>query len=421
MAKRSRCKTTINKIRLLVSDTAPLYPPLWGGPKRVWGLYSNLGDMFDITYVGVDPSAPSEYRNRKVKDNIREIIQPLARIYYPFRRFEIKAIKNLTFDIFTYILMWMDKGFVKELNKHDSDILISSHPWSSPCFRIKKGRIFIYDAHNCEYLLMKQILAGRWYNKIISFFVKIIEVKACRKARIILVSSGKDKESFMKLYGIPEDKIFVLPNGTYIERISEEKGDLSFKKNERPLLLFIGAYYNPNIEAAKFIAEDVAPALNWADIAMVGTVSDYFRDKKVPANVKLIGRVDDKELFDWLKRADIGLNPMFTGSGINMKVLDYFSYSLPVVTTWVGARGLEGVDSRDFIACDKDEFIDKIKLLLEDKDMRVRMGKNARQLAENVYDWKKISLRYGAIIKSAVEGREDDMIKRNICYRCDRA
>lgn len=383
----------------------------------MWGLYGNLGDMFDITYVGVDPGRDQKYTSRKINDKVREVIQPLSKLYYPFRRFELKIVKNLTFDIFTYLMMVFDAGFKKELNKYDSDILISSHPWVSPCFKIKKGQIFIYDAHNCECLLMKQILRGRWYNRIISFFVKLIEIRACRKAKIVIVSSRKDKESFVSLYGIPEDKIFVLPNGTYIESQSNQKENLVSKKGKKPLLLFIGAYYNPNIEAARFIVEELALALDCADIAIVGTVSDYFRDKKVPDNVKLVGRVEDDELFDWLKSADIGLNPMFTGSGINMKVLDYFSYGLPVVTTWVGARGIEGVDSRDFIACDKDDFVNKVKLLLENKELCVKMGENARRLAENIYDWKNISLEYSAIIRSAINGKEETMIKRKFCYR----
>ena len=56
-------------IKITVSDTAKLYPPLWGGPKRIWNLYSNLGDMYDITYVGTDPGDDKrQYVNRKIKD-----------------------------------------------------------------------------------------------------------------------------------------------------------------------------------------------------------------------------------------------------------------------------------------------------------------------------------------------------------------
>ena len=180
-------------IRLLISDTAPLYPPFWGGPKRIWNLYSNLGDRFDVTYVGIDCGLSKKYINRKIRDNFREVIQPITKIYYPFRYFELKAARNTVFDIFIHICVIFDKGFKQELNKHEASILIASHPWTSPCFKIKKDQVFIYDAHNCEYILIKEILKGRWYKGVISFFVKLIERAACRKATIIIVSSERDK------------------------------------------------------------------------------------------------------------------------------------------------------------------------------------------------------------------------------------
>ncbi|MBU1006835.1 MAG: hypothetical protein KKH08_04500 [Candidatus Omnitrophica bacterium] len=109
-------------VKIIVSYTAPLYPPLWGCPKRVWGLYANLGEGFDIIYVGANSARSKEYTNRKVKENVKEIMQPLCKMYYPFRMLELKTIKNLTFDIFTYLMMIFDRGFREELNSHEADI-----------------------------------------------------------------------------------------------------------------------------------------------------------------------------------------------------------------------------------------------------------------------------------------------------------
>lgn len=404
-------------IKITVSDTTPLYPPLWGGPKRIWNLYSNLGEGFDITYVGIDCGLDKKRVDRMLRDDFREIVQPVTSVYYPFRYFELKIIKNLTFDIFMYLCMIFDKGFTEELNKHEADILIATHPWSSPCFKIKKDQIFIYDSHNCEYVLMGEILKGRWYRSIVCFFVKLIEKAACKKSAIIIVSSEKDRELFVELYKIPEEKIFFIPNGACIEDMPsyEEKkrarARLKIEENKQ-ILIFIGAYYNPNIEAAKFIVNEIAPKVKEVDIAILGTVSDYFRNNNVPANIKLIGRVSDSELFDWLLASDIGINPMFSGSGINMKMLDYFSFSLPVVTTWVGARGIDGVDSKDFIACKETEFADKIRRLLNDKNLRINIGMDARKLAEALYDWKKISGRLSVMLNDMVKFGEIISLKK---------
>lgn len=238
-----------------------------------------------------------------------------------------------------------------------------------------------------------------------------------QKSRIIVVSSEKDKELFVKLYKVSEDKIFIVPNGTCVEELpagDKRKSIRSkLKRNGRDTILFIGAYYNPNIEAAKFIVEEVATKLKDTDIALVGTVSDYFRNNNVPENVRLIGRVDDAQLYEWLAIVDIGINPVFSGSGINMKMLDYFSFGLPVVATWVGARGIDGVDSRDFIACNKEEFVTKIRHLLNNKELCRQIGNNARQLAEEIYDWKKISARFSNILQVLINNLEAQPARRN--------
>ncbi len=210
-----------------------------------------------------------------------------------------------------------------------------------------------------------------------------------------------------------------MPNGACIEAAPsyEKRKELRRKLNiadAKPVLLFIGTYYQPNIQAAKFIVNEVAPKLPESDIVFLGTVGGYFKNKQVPKNVRLLGRISDADLYDWLTAVDIGINPMFSGSGINMKMLDYFSFGLPVVTTWVGARGINGVDSKDFIACKENEFVDKIKLLLNNGDLRKNLGKNARKLAEENYDWKKISGKLSCLFSGLI--KSDEVINREKLY-----
>lgn len=395
-------------IKLLVSDTAPLYPPLWGGQKRIWNLYSNLGDSFDVTYIGIDCGLRKRYINRKIRDNFREVIRPITKIYYLFRYFELNALRNKAFDIFIHICIVLDKGLKREINKRKADILIASHPWVSVCFRIRRSKVFIYDAHNCEYILIKKILKGRWYKGIISFFVKLIEREACRKTDIIITASERDKELFVKLYGVSRKKIFIVPNGVSIKEAPsyEKRKEVRLRLNIRddnPVLLFIGTRYKPNIEAAQFIINEVATKLPESNIVLLGGVSEYLKNSSAPKHVRMVGRVNDAGLCDWLAAADIGINPMFSGSGTNIKMLDYFSFGLPVIATWTGIRGISGVNFKDFIACGEDEFTDKIKFLLDNADLRKSIGKNARKLAEEIYDCRKISLELRRILSNAIK------------------
>jgi glycosyltransferase involved in cell wall biosynthesis len=252
---------------------------------------------------------------------------------------------------------------------------------------------------------MKEILKKRWYKWIISLAVRFFEGRACRKSRIVIASSEKEKGLFIKLYRIPEEKIFVIPNGTCILDNLDKSGKQVLKEKlglKNKTILFIGAYYNPNIEAAKEIVENIASKLPDYNFVFLGNVCDYFRNNSLPENIKLAGRVDDEALYSYLTASDIGINPVKIGSGINMKMLDYFSFGLPVVATKVGARGIKGIDGRDFIVTNIESFAMHIEDLILDEAFYERLSKNARKLAEEFYDWRKIGMKLERILQELI-------------------
>ena len=61
----------------------------------------------------------------------------------------------------------------------------------------------------------------------------------------------------------------------------------------------------------------------------------------LPPNVVLAGVVTNVAKRTLLQSADLALNPMRTGSGTNLKIVEYFAAGIPVVSTPFGARGLE--------------------------------------------------------------------------------
>ena len=79
----------MKKIKIIVSDTAPLYPPSWGGPKRIWGLYNNLTkEFFDIDYIGISKQQFGEkiYEVNKIivkdiEENYKEIFSTQLSLY----------------------------------------------------------------------------------------------------------------------------------------------------------------------------------------------------------------------------------------------------------------------------------------------------------------------------------------------------
>ena len=94
---------------------------------------------------------------------------------------------------------------------------------------------------------------------------------------------------------------------------------------------------------------------------------------------------------------------MFSGSGTNLKMLDYFAAGLPVVSTPAGARGLE-LSADECVVCPPDQFVPRIGELLNDPARRGRMGANARKLAVERYAWSLIAAQAAQAVHTLLKG-----------------
>jgi glycosyltransferase involved in cell wall biosynthesis len=150
-------------------------------------------------------------------------------------------------------------------------------------------------------------------------------------------------------------------------------------------------YYKPNIDAANFIIRQIAPGLPDFKFLLAGEISRAFVSAKLPANIKFLGKVNEEQLDLVLRAADIAINPMFDGSGVNIKMLDYLAYGLPIVTTECGARGIETGGQEVMIVASPADFPEAIRKLNADLGLKARLAEAGRRLAFERYDWKAIS------------------------------
>ncbi len=400
-------------MNVLVADTAPLYPPSWGGPLRIYELYSNFFNS-NITYVGIPLHVDKNFRgsHKKLKKHLKEIIVKPDKKYLDFKKLQLKFLKGLTFDLYTYLLMKFDKSFNKKIREESKDkhILISSHVWSFPCLKRNNSELLVYDSHNVEYKLMKQVTNGKFFGGIISYIVKRIEKNACKKSDLIVVCSDDDKKSLIELYGAEKDKIRIIPNSTDVKKFKvaskkEKEHHKKLLKVKGKTIFFVGAYYNPNIEALKFIVNKLAPKLKDYTFLIAGSVKNAFyefsTEEKLPKNVRFFGQVIGDRLKNIIKASDIAINPTFTGSGIQIKMLDYMASGLPIVTTETGARGLGIENKKHAIICNTDKFKNEIRRLFKNKRLFQKLKNNARKKAFE-FDSKKLGRKFEKILLSKV-------------------
>lgn len=256
----------------------------------------------------------------------------------------------------------------------------------------KKGiKKYILDEHNVYWNLSDSIPNFQLKYKIFNYLTrsrdKKIEIKAIEQSAHTLVCSEIDKDLIIKEIPKVSEKITVVPNcidlsfyDNYRREHFREECILGEKK-----ILFMGTFqYSPNIDAVKMICNDIAPEINGADFIIIGKNPPKISK---PDNVHYLGYVPDVKKY--LLESDVCIAPIRFGSGTRLKILEYMAMGKPVISTSKGAEGIDYSNNKNIIIADNPKvFSENIRILLDDKKLRDKLGKNAMDLIEQKYDWK---------------------------------
>ena len=117
--------------------------------------------------------------------------------------------------------------------------------------------------------------------------------------------------------------------------------------------------------------------------------------------VVVTGRVP--EIKPYFAEATVFVVPLRIGSGTRLKILEALAMGKAIVSTTVGAEGLDLKDREEiFIADAPTDFADAVTRLLTDSELRRRVGENGRARVERDYDWRSIGEKLHAVYAKTV-------------------
>lgn len=176
-----------------------------------------------------------------------------------------------------------------------------------------------------------------------------------------------------------------------------------------PCLLFVGAMSRQeNIDAVRRLIERILPRLaeSLPDIR-VKIVGGGKHSLKTEfggnPRVEFTGFVPS--ILESAQECHVAVFPLTLGAGVKIKVLEAMSWGMPVVTTTVGAEGINAQDQVHMCIADEDEaLVTRIKHLLLDPERRTLIGKAGRDLCSEQFNFGKemnrlVSLLNGALVK----------------------
>lgn len=396
-------------LQTTVLDMQPIDPPVGGGRLRLLGLYHGLGEDHQVGYVGTYDWPGPGYRNQLLSPTLREELVPLTAEHFAAAQARAEEAGGRgVIDTAFHTMAHLSPHYVQRAREEarDAEIVVFSHPWIYPLVRDvldPDRQLIVYDAHNVEGILRTELLddQGGAGTEVARGVIEV-ESMLCQAADLVLACSHEDRQAFCTLYGISPQKTRVVANGTFTRSVkpasAEEKASARdiLGIEAKHVAFFLGSLYDPNVEAARFIAEVLAPALKDVLFVVAGGVGQGLDGADLPANLRITGQISEDEKHLWLQASDIAVNPMFSGSGTNIKMLDFMAAGLPIVSTETGARGIR-TSAKAFLIADALQFVDSVHNLLDD-DQRTALGEAARYQADRFYSWERISNQLGTML-----------------------
>lgn len=249
-----------------------------------------------------------------------------------------------------------------------------------PVIRANSDSKIILRQHNIEHLIWKRMaVRNRFSLKGIYFYhlyktLKEYELNLLNKVDAVLPITEKDAAFFREH---TQTKIQAIPFGV---EIPEESGS----QEPENALFYIGAMnWMPNIEGLRWLLKNVWPTLN----LKFPELKFYIAGREMPPwllnlkvnNVVVLGEVEDAEQF--VRSKKIAVVPIFSGSGIRIKIIESMSLGKAIVSTTTGAEGINYENGKNiFIADTAEAFIQDISTLYTQPESAEKMGREARQL-----------------------------------------
>ena len=272
--------------------------------------------------------------------------------------------------------------------------LLAETPYALINLRSKSDVPLILDNHNIEHKLLERYQEvecsklRRAYAGLESWKLKTWELGAWKAADHTWACSHCDKELIEGSHrGI---RCSVIPNVVDLDSY-RPSGD-----GQPTRILFTGGMdWHPNRDAVEYFATEMLPILRWlrpgVELVVAGRgPSAAFRQRfSGTRGVEFTGTVADMR--SEIQRASVCVVPLRIGSGTRLKILEAAGMAKPVVSTSIGAEGLEFEDGKEIVLADEPEkFARAVATLLADRTLARMIGAAARRKAEASYSLQSL-------------------------------
>ena len=328
------------------------------------------------------------------RSSIAEAYELLNSIYYrPLERVlhSVQYLRPELAQLFrdiSYDIIWVNRLRIAAFSKHI------------------KGKFRILDFDDVHSVLQKRLAKvkrprydpRRYYSLMKAFRIHMLEQKALRAFDRVAVCSEKDRQYHSA------DNVFVIENCIQIA------SDIQYTPGRSAHMLYIGPMrYFPNRDAVRYFTRFILPKIRQqlpeAHLTVIGSNPSerLINEAKQAKGVYLTGFVRD--IKPYYEDAALSIVPLRIGGGTRIKILESLASKVPVVSTTIGAEGLNLINHEDIcIADDPQEFADACIALLKNQNRREKIALSGYRRVLDLYCPERLEKTVEAQITTLIQG-----------------
>lgn len=389
-------------IKILHIGNKPAFPLLDGGCvaiKSILDCLLNQEDVYVHHYTLATHKHPFFLRNYPKRYQEK---MSISSGYLNTKISIFGAIKHLLTKKSYNIERFYDPEIERQLKAilavEDFDFILIESIYLLPymgAYRKTKAKV-VLRAHNVEHKIWEDLSKNSSnslkskYLDLLSKQLKEYEQTEIKKVDAVLAISEEDQQIIQQL--APDVPVTTIPTSIIV---SNERQDYS--KND---FYFLGAMdWLPNKEGIDWLMREVCNKFDIPEkIHLAGKrlMKNAYHGNSCVTNH---GEIDDAN--DYISEHGICLIPLFSGSGVKIKLLENMSLGKPIITTKEGIRGVSVEDRKEvWVADSPSDFKEAMNALYKNQELRKRLGENAKEFIRKNYDLTNVSKKLIGFLKN---------------------
>jgi glycosyltransferase involved in cell wall biosynthesis len=278
----------------------------------------------------------------------------------------------------------------------------------------------VLDHHNIEHRIPQRLAETpgaanpllRWYWGREWPKLRDWELAACCRCDRVLVVSDEDKDGLIALAPALAGRLDVVPIGVDTDYFAPIR---PWRPGSRTLLSIGTMFWPPNVDSMLHFCADILPKIKKrvpdVKVNIVGArpvKAVCVLGERDPDTIVVTGSVPDVRPYG----EDCGafIVPLRAGSGMRVKILNALAMGLPVVSTSVGAEGIEVTNGENIVLADgAEDFADAVVRVLTEPALAQKIARGGRSLMDARYAWDRVGERllgvYDTILNNEMAGK----------------